>query len=228
LDALPFFDMCDLDQVDLLLVTHFHMDHMACLPYLTEHTNFSGRVFMTHPTKAVMRMLLLDYVRKHQDEVLYSEEDLKNCLAKCEVIDTHQTWEVNGIGFQAYTAGHVLGACMFMVQVAGVNVLYTGDYSTEEDRHLMTAEVPSISPDVLIVESTFGIADHERREDREYKFTAAVVEVAAKNKGCCLIPVFALGRAQELLLILDEYWEANHHLQDIPIYYANGMSSKAV
>lgn len=102
------------------------------------------------------------------------------------------------------------------------------DYSTEEDRHLMTAEVPSLSPDVLIVESTFGIADHERREDREYKFTSAVEEVASRNKGCCLIPVFALGRAQELLLILDEYWQANHHLQDIPIYYATGMSSQAV
>ena len=55
-----------LEEVDLLLVTHFHMDHVACLPYLTEHTMFKGRVFMTHPTKAVMRMLLLDYVRKHQ------------------------------------------------------------------------------------------------------------------------------------------------------------------
>ena len=50
-------------------MTHFHMDHVAALPYLTEHTLFSGRIFMTHPTKAVMRMLLLDYVRRHQDEV---------------------------------------------------------------------------------------------------------------------------------------------------------------
>jgi hypothetical protein len=50
-------------QVDILLVTHFHIDHIACLPYLTEKTNFKGKVFMTHPTKAVMRMLLLDYIR---------------------------------------------------------------------------------------------------------------------------------------------------------------------
>ena len=170
---------------------------------------------MTHPTKAIMRMLLLDYVRRHQDEVLYSEDDLEACLRKCEVVDTHQTLEVRGIRFKAYTAGHVLGACMFMVELGGVHVLYTGDYSTEEDRHLMGAEVPSLSPDVLICESTFGVMEHPGREDREQRFTAAVEKVVSEQRGCCLIPVFALGRAQELLLILDEYWAAHHHLQEV-------------
>ncbi len=57
---------------------------------------------------------------------------------------------MNGIKFWSYNAGHVLGAAMFMVEIAGVKVLYTGDFSCEEDRHLMSAEIPSISPDVLI------------------------------------------------------------------------------
>jgi Cft2 family RNA processing exonuclease len=57
------------------------------------------------------------------------------------VVDTHQTVELKGVKFKAYTAGHVLGACMYMIEIGGVNVLYTGDYSTEEDRHLMGAEV---------------------------------------------------------------------------------------
>ena len=102
---------------------------------------------------------------------------------------------------------------MFMVEVGGVSVLYTGDYSTEEDRHLLGAEVPTLSPDVLIVESTFGVMEHGGREDRERRFTSAVEKVVSTQRGCCLIPVFALGRAQELLLILDEFWAANHHLQ---------------
>lgn len=74
-----------------------------------------------------------------------------------QVIDFHQLQEVNGIKFWCYTAGHVLGAAMFAVDIAGVRVLYTGDYSREEDRHLCAAEVPPFSPDLCIIESTYGV-----------------------------------------------------------------------
>lgn len=57
---------------------------------------------------------------------------------------------MNGIKFWCYNAGHVLGAAMFMIEIAGVKIFYTGDFSCEEDRHLMAAEIPSVSPDVLI------------------------------------------------------------------------------
>ncbi len=72
-------------------------------------------------------------------------------LLSCEVVVTvSQEVDVNGIKFWSYNAGHVLGAAMFMLEIAGVKILYTGDFSCEEDRHLMAAEIPSISPDVLI------------------------------------------------------------------------------
>lgn len=57
---------------------------------------------------------------------------------------------MNGIKFWSYNAGHVLGAAMFMIEIAGVKIFYTGDFSCEEDRHLMAAEIPSVSPDILI------------------------------------------------------------------------------
>lgn len=164
-DSLPFLDLVETSAIDLVLITHFHMDHVACLPYLTERTKFNGKIFMTHPTKAIMRLLLKDYIRNIQsresmgtaeDTTLFTEQELEMCLAKCELIDTHQTIEHNGIRFKAYTAGHVLGACMYLVEIGGINVLYTGDYSMESDRHLLGAEIPSVTPDVLIVESTFG------------------------------------------------------------------------
>lgn len=82
-----------------------------------------------------------------------------------------------------------------------VKVLYTGDFSREEDRHLMAAEVPTVAPDVMIMEATYGTHVHERREDREARFTGTVHRIVTRG-GHCLIPVFALGRAQELLLIL--------------------------
>ena len=73
--------------------------------------------------------------------------------------------------------------------------MYTGDFSREEDRHLMAAELPTLRPDVLIVESTYGTHIHEKREDRENRFTSTVHDIVQRG-GRCLIPVFALGRAQ--------------------------------
>ena len=76
----------------------------------------------------------------------------------------------------------VLGACMVNVEVAGVSVLYTGDYSCEEDRHLMAAEVPrDFPPNVLIVEATFGMQVHESREQRERRFTSAVERIVRRG-----------------------------------------------
>lgn len=114
-------------------------------------------------------------------------------------------------------------------------LLYTGDFSRQEDRHLMAAEIPSVKPDILIIvwhyltiishiehlfkrlhrwskhsqkllfvflqESTYGTHIHEKREEREARFCNTVHDIV-NREGRCLIPVFALGRAQELLLIL--------------------------
>lgn len=188
---------------------------------------------MTHATKAIYRMLLGDYIRitrygSGSDRgQLFTEDDLEKSMAKIEVIDFKEQKEVNGIRFWPYVAGHVLGACMFMIEVAGVRTLYTGDFSCLEDRHLCAAEVPTMSPQVLITESTYGTQLHEDREQREDRFTKMVHEIVGRG-GRCLIPAFALGRAQELLLILDEYWEAHPELHDIPVYYASSLAKKCM
>jgi cleavage and polyadenylation specificity factor subunit 3 len=230
MDAMPFFDAVDLSEVDLLLVSHFHLDHCGALPYLTEKTTFRGRIYMTHPTKTVMRMLLADYLRVSSvaaDEELWSESDLNRCIEKISPVELHQEMEVAGIRFQALNAGHVLGACMFAIEIAGVRVLYTGDYSLEDDRHLMAAEMPTERPDVLIVESTYGSQSHEPLVEREARLITGVTNIV-KNGGRCLMPVFALGRVQELLLILEEHWRANPQLHDIPIFYASKLAEKCM
>jgi cleavage and polyadenylation specificity factor subunit 3 len=212
------------------LTSSFHLDHCGAVPYFLEKTNFKGRIFMTHPTKAIYKLLLSDFVKVSDtsiDEMLFSEQDLNKSIERIELIDYHQEVEHNGIRFWCYNAGHVLGAAMFMIEIAGVKVLYTGDFSRQADRHLLGAETPTISPDVLIVESTYGIQVHETRRTREVRFTTMVHEIV-KRGGRCLIPVFALGRAQELLLILDEYWETHSELQKIPIYYASSLAKKCM
>lgn len=228
--ALPYFDEIDPSTIDVLLVTHFHLDHAASLPYFLEKTTFKGRVFMTHATKAIYKLLLSDYVKVSKvsvEDMLYDEQDILRSMDKIEVIDFHQTLEVNGIRFWCYTAGHVLGAAMFMVDIAGVRVLYTGDYSREEDRHLRAAEIPQFSPDICIIESTYGVQLHQPRHVREKRFTD-VIHSTISQGGRVLIPAYALGRAQELLLILDEYWSNHPELHNIPIYYASPLAKRCM
>ncbi|PRQ37126.1 putative KH-domain/beta-lactamase-domain protein, archaea [Rosa chinensis] len=228
--ALPYFDEIDPSTIDVLLITHFHLDHAASLPYFLQKTTFKGRVFMTYATKAIYRLLLADYMKVSKvsvEDMLFDEKDITASTDKIEVIDFHQTVEVEGIRFWCYTAGHVLGAAMFMVDIAGVRVLYTGDYSREEDRHLHAAEMPQFSPDICIIESTFGVQHHQPRNVREKRFTEAI-HTAISRGGRVLIPAYALGRAQELLLILDEYWSNHPELHNIPIYYASPLAKKCL
>ena len=201
MNGLPYLDRVDPEQIDVLLITHFHLDHAASLPYLTERTGFRGRIFMTHPTKAVIRLLLGDYLRLLDmrkavaEDVLYTEAELLSCIEKIELMDFHQTITVGGLTFYALNAGHVLGACMVWLDIGGRTLLYTGDYSMEDDRHLMAAELPENKPDVLIVESTYGVQVHASRAEREARFTGTIERIVTRG-GRCLIPVFALGRAQ--------------------------------
>ncbi|SCV00527.1 LAME_0G10308g1_1 [Lachancea meyersii CBS 8951] len=239
LASLPFYDEFDLSTVDVLLISHFHLDHAASLPYVMQRTNFRGRVFMTHPTKAIYRWLLSDFVKvtsigssgsTDKDENLYSDEDLAKSFDRIETIDFHSTTDVNGIKFTAFHAGHVLGAAMFQLEIAGLKTLFTGDYSREIDRHLNSAEVPPSSSDILIVESTFGTATHEPRVNREKKLTQLIHSTVLRG-GRVLLPVFALGRAQEIMLILDEFW--SKHSEElgngqVPIFYASNLARKCM
>ncbi|PGH21455.1 endoribonuclease ysh1 [Polytolypa hystricis UAMH7299] len=233
--ALPFFDDFDLSTVDILLISHFHLDHAGSLPYVLSKSNFKGRVFMTHATKAIYKWLIQDNVRvsntsssSDQRTTLYNERDHLSTLPMIEAIDFNTTHTINSIRITPFPAGHVLGAAMFLISIGGLNVLFTGDYSREEDRHLISAEVPhGIKIDVLITESTFGISANPPRLEREAALMKSITSVLNRG-GRVLMPVFALGRAQELLLILDDYWVRHPELQKIPIYYIGNIARRCM
>ncbi|KAJ7181630.1 beta-lactamase-like protein [Mycena crocata] len=231
--SLPFIDELDWSTVDVLLITHFHLDHAAALTYITEKTNFrdgNGKVYMTHPTKALHKFMMQDFVRmsSSSSDALFSPADMAMSLALIIPVSVHQLISpCPGITFTPYHAGHVLGACMFLIDIAGLKILYTGDYSREEDRHLVKAELPPVRPDVLIVESTFGVQNLEGRPEKELRFTTLVHSIIRRG-GHVLLPTFAVGRAQELLLILDEFWKNHPDLHKVPIYYASGLARKSM
>ena len=117
---------------------------------------------------------------------------------------------------------------MYLIEIAGLKILFTGDYSREDDRHLIPATLPpNTHVDVLITESTYGIASHIPRHERETALIKSITGILNRG-GRVLMPVFALGRAQELLLILDDYWARHAEYQKIPIYYASHLARKCM
>jgi|GEM_PF-2635667 len=231
-NMLPYLDQFDMSKIDLLLITHFHLDHAGALPYITEKTSFKGQIFMTFSTKAVLRIFLKDFARILESdpdgEPLYTQEQLQRSLDKCQTIGFHHVLQIEGIKITPYHAGHVLGAAMFLIEIAGVKILYTGDFSREDDRHLKGAEVPSGRPDVLVIESTFGsLVSHDSRQTREKRFIESVEKILLRG-GNCLIPIGALGAAQEMLLILEDHWNQNPHLKVFPIYHTSRIANEAL
>src|SRR6195952_5570813 len=159
---------------------------------------------------------------------LYTEADHLSTYPRIEAISFNTTHTVSSIRITPYPAGHVLGAAMFLIEIAGLKIFFTGDYSREQDRHLVSAEVPKgVKIDVLITESTYGIASHVPRLEREQALMKSITSILNRG-GRVLMPVFALGRPQELLLILDEYWGRHPEFQKIPIYYASNLARKCM
>ena len=115
------------------------MDHAASLPYVLAKTSFAGRVYMTHPTKAIYKHLMQDSVRVQNTHTttstsassgtdgyvnqLFNEQDILTTLPMIQTISFNTTHTHNGIRFTPYPAGHVLGACMYLIEIAGLNVL---------------------------------------------------------------------------------------------------------
>ena len=98
--SLPFFDLIDISEIDILLVTHFHLDHCGALPYFLEKTKFHGECYMTYPTKAIYNYILADYVKvSHSklEESLYNEKDLKNSTEKIKLLASRNRIQRNKI-----------------------------------------------------------------------------------------------------------------------------------
>ncbi len=195
---------------------------------------------MTHPTKAIYKWIMQDAVRLQNTHnsgagssdayvsQLFTEQDVLSTLPMINTISFNTTHTHNGIRFTPYPAGHVLGACMYLIEIAGLKIMFTGDYSRENDRHLIPAAVPrNVKVDCLITESTFGVSTFIPRVEREAALMKAITKVV-KDGGRCLLPVSAIGNAQELMLILEDYWARHPEMQNFPIYYASALARKCM
>ncbi|XP_055848225.1 integrator complex subunit 11 isoform X3 [Episyrphus balteatus] len=216
--------------IDCVIISHFHLENSGALPYMSEVIGYNGPIYMTPPTKAIVP-ILLEGLRKvsltQQGKRDYLTTQLiKNCMKKVTAVDLHQSIMVdNELEIKAYYAGHVLGAAMFWIKVGSQTVVYTGDFNMNPDRHLGAAWIDKCQPDLLITESIYATASPNPKRCRNRDFVKTVHDCMSRG-GKVLIPVFLLGRSQELCILLDAYWK-KHNLS-YPIYFAvDSMTEKS-
>lgn len=236
---------CDFSAIDAVLVSHFHLDHCGiiqiltpgALPYFTEICGYDGPIYMSHPTKAICPLLLEDMrkvaVERKGETNFFTSADIAKCMRKVTSVGLMEVVQVDAqIEIKCYYAGHVLGAVMFYVKVtdeygASQSVVYTGDYNMTPDRHLGSAWIDACSPDLLITESTYATTIRDSKRTRERDFLKKVHD-AVNQGGKVLIPVFALGRAQELLILIQGYFQSMHDLASrVPVFFSAGMTERA-
>ncbi|KAI9293499.1 Metallo-hydrolase/oxidoreductase [Neoconidiobolus thromboides FSU 785] len=216
------------EHIDCILVTHFHIDHCGALPHFTEQLGYNGQIIMSHPTKIICPLLLEDSRRVLANKGLndvYTSEQIAACLKKVVTIDVHQTIEIApDFEVTAYYAGHVVGAVMFHIKIGNKSIVYTGDYNMTPDRHLGSAWIEKLRPDVLITESTYGTMVRESKRTREKSFLKNIYYCVSQG-GKVLVPVSALGTPQELFILIETYWE-RMGLVNVPVYFQSVLTMK--
>ncbi|MCO5208516.1 MAG: MBL fold metallo-hydrolase [Caldilinea sp.] len=227
-DQLP-----DLEQIarsggiDAILVTHAHTDHTGALELVVERYPHVP-VYATPVTIELTRVLHQDARRIMQmrlDEEgelpLFDEVATARLMSAFKPVQFNQPISLApGLTATYFLAGHIAGAAMIGLSSSEGRILISGDISISPQRTVDGARPPSFAPDVLILESTYGGRLHANRHAEERRLVETIAEVTAEG-GKVLIPAFALGRAQEILLTLGEY-QRRGELAAVPVW-ADGM-----
>lgn len=225
--ASPLPDLSQLSdtRVDAVLVTHAHMDHTGGLPVLMEACP-AAPVFATPPTIDLIQILLRDSLRlmnnpdRESDVPLYTEAQVEHLLHSLVPVKYHQPIQVGEVEIRWLPASHILGAAMILLKTPAGTVLHTGDYSVAAQQTVPALSRPDFQADLVISEATYGGRLHEDRNAAEERLVGQIAEVVGRG-GRALIPAFAVGRAQEVLLILKRALR-NGSLPEAPIF-VDGM-----
>lgn len=214
----------DVSAVDMLFVTHAHIDHVGLIPKLIKE-GFKGEIYSTKETKDLGSLLLLDAVKiaRDNEEMLYSPGDVERSMGLWKALPYHAPHDFGVFTVELFNSGHILGSAMFKFTVNGKSMLFTGDLGNSPSPLLPDAEKLS-GLDYLLMESVYGDRNHEHRELRDEKFKRVVAEAIAR-KGTLLIPAFSLERTQEILAKLDNLFESKE-LPAVPVYVDSPLANK--
>ena len=241
--ALPLLATLAGRPVDALLLSHAHLDHIGSLPVLMRQQP-QARIFMTEPTAAIGDALLhnsVNVMTREREEVgviypLFTHRETERATDRWQHCPLGQPFTVDGersparpndeLSFEYCDAGHVLGAAGILLRAECRTVFYTGDVNFDDQTLTKGAVFPETGIDVLIIEATRGdspLPEGFSREAEEQRFAEAIGRAFARG-GCVLMPVFALGKTQEVLAMLYKF-KRNKMIADVPIYIG-GLSTK--
>lgn len=188
----------------LTVLTHAHLDHSGALP-LIRHRFPDSPILCTQATSQLVELVLHDALRIQQlsSQHVFTEAQVHDTLRRLTVVPYHQPVPFRGGSIELLPAGHLLGAASVLLRTPQGNVLHTGDFSTTATHTTRSVHLPEVPQEVraVITESTYGDQNLPPRKEQIRALIGHVAETT-KRGGSILIPSFALGRAQELIVIL--------------------------
>jgi KH/beta-lactamase-domain protein len=232
-DSFPRLDdpEFELDSLDAVVVSHAHLDHCGLVPFLYKY-GYDGPVYCSAPTSNLMTLLQLDYLdvaNKQGTTAYYDQKDVRECVIHTNPLRYGVVTDIApDIRLTLHNAGHILGSSMVHLHIGeGLhNIVYTGDYKYSRTMLLEAAIAEFPRVETVVTESTYGGPDDlmPSRVEAEERLTSIVNETMDR-KGKVLIPVPAVGRAQEIMLILDGYMRRGL-MREAPVFI-EGMISEA-
>ncbi|MEI9920157.1 MAG: MBL fold metallo-hydrolase [Bacteroidota bacterium] len=234
-EALPI----EIGKLKAVFLTHAHLDHCGALPLLYVG-GYRGKIYCSAPTRDLTEIILRDSAKiqeedaaiankkgfsKHKPAVpLYTEEQVKKVLELFEVVEPKKLIQVDqNIAVTYYPNGHILGSCYVVVEALGQKILFSGDVGRPVSP-ILNAPTPIVPADYVVMESTYGDRVHPTASVLDQ--LADVIVETIQQKGNVLIPSFAVGRAQELMHLVNELKKQNR-IPDVPMYLDTPMGANA-
>ncbi len=221
----------DLELIDAVVISHAHLDHSGFLPFLYKY-GYDGPVYCSEPTASLMTLLQLDNLDVLNREGLptpYDQKDVRKAVLHTIPLKYGVVTDIApNIRLTLHNAGHILGSSIIHLHIGeGVhNIVYTGDFKFGRTMLLDPAETKFPRVETLIIESTYGSAEDVMppRKEAEERLVSVINETIEKG-GKILMPVPAVGRSQEMMLVLDRYM-GQGLLKEVPVYI-DGMIREA-
>ena len=185
------------------IITHSHIDHLGMAPWLC--SNYRTKLHGTELTAEISRMMWNDCYKVSRLEgypLAWDKRDIDEAVSSWKTHSFDKVWEDEGWKLKLTRAGHIPGAAMLNVETDSHKLLFTGDFDTRDSP--LTKGAKPEKCDVLFVEGTYGGRDHLDKQETIQKFMNKIVEITDKG-GTALIPAFANGRTQDVVMMLHQY-----------------------
>ena len=232
-EAFPRLDWANitLDELDAVVIGHAHFDHTGFLPVLLKY-GYKGPIYCTEPTLPMMNLIQLDSIKVATAQgklPLYSERDVFQVMRQATTLRYGTVTDISpDVKLVLSNAGHILGSatCHFHIGNGDHNFVYSGDIKYGKSILLESAYTNYPRVETLLIESTYGAKEdiQPSRQEVETAFIASVNSVL-KEGGKVLIPIPAVGRAQEIMMVIDQYMKSGQ-LTEAPVFM-EGMIQEA-